>query len=116
MSLGTFVPLLQEYSPSCLTGHMARVFSMATNPIHQEFVATGSEDETIRLWRVKSDCSAVTACHAISPKSDPWMKVSWSDDGTLLAGGCSDGTACVSRLLPDGVCALLSRMNFFHDS
>lgn len=76
---------------------------MATNPIHQDFVATGSEDETIRLWRVKPDCSGITACHAISPKPDPWMKVTWSDNGKLLAGGCSDGTACVSKFLPEGM-------------
>jgi WD40 repeat protein len=70
-----------------LVGHSQRVWSVAFSPDGQ-WLASGSEDNTMRLWEVETGQQVRTfAGHASSVYS-----VAFSPDGRLLASGSADHT------------------------
>jgi WD40 repeat protein len=74
-------------SPRILKGHSDWVLSVAFSP-DGETVASGSFDQTIRLWhRASGECLKVLRGHK------NWIhSVAFSPDGQLLASGSSDQT------------------------
>jgi WD40 repeat protein len=80
-----------------LEGHEGRVFSIAFSPDNQQ-LATGSEDQTIRLW----DTTTGTCLSILSGHTKPVEAVAFSPNGKLLASGSDDGT--VRLWQRDGSC------------
>jgi len=94
-----------------LSGHEAEVFCCSWHP-HEELLASGSGDSTVRLWNFNSDAPAAhftnvppeskvldyvplpgrSASSAIEDDHDV-TTLEWSADGNLLATGCMDGIA-----------------------
>jgi WD40 repeat protein len=69
-----------------LRGHNDSVGSVAFSP-HGDLLATASDDQTIRLWKVGSSQMVTT----LSGHRDIIKDVDWSADGKLLATAASDG-------------------------
>ena len=68
------------------SGHTAHVFSLDLSPAGN-VLATGSVDETVRLWDVtRGTCMNVLPAH-----SDPVTSVRFSPDGTTVCSGSYDG-------------------------
>lgn len=69
-----------------LSGHTNYVFCVAFNP-QANMVASGSFDETVRVWDVKAGkCLKVLPAH-----SDPVTAVDFNRDGSLIVSGSYDG-------------------------
>jgi COMPASS component SWD3 len=67
-------------------GHSHFVFCCAFNP-RSNLIASGSFDESVRLWDAKNaKCARVLPAH-----SDPVSAVTFIVDGTLLASCSFDG-------------------------
>ncbi|MBC8481939.1 MAG: WD40 repeat domain-containing protein [Planctomycetes bacterium] len=70
-----------------LEGHTKGVTSISFSP-DGSLLASGSDDNTIRLWNVESRESIAT----LEGHTDDVNSVSFSPDGSLLASGSNDGT------------------------
>ena len=57
-------------------------------------LATSSADKTVRLW----DLDKLTATKTLSGLTDYVYAVAFSADGTLVAGGCYDGSVNVWKV------------------
>ena len=68
------------------SGHTAHVFSLDLSPAGN-VLATGSVDETVRLW----DVSRGTCMNVLPAHSDPVTSVRFSPDGTTVCSGSYDG-------------------------
>ncbi|KNE68343.1 hypothetical protein AMAG_13002 [Allomyces macrogynus ATCC 38327] len=69
-----------------LEGHTAQVFCVAFHP-QGHLLASGSFDETVRLWNAQTgECVRILPAH-----SDPVSTIDFSPDGTLLASASYDG-------------------------
>jgi WD40 repeat protein len=64
-----------------LTGHTSAVNSVAFCPTGQ-YIATGSSDQTAKLWRVSDGACVAT----ISDFKGDVLEIAWSPDGRYLAG------------------------------
>ncbi|EGB04045.1 hypothetical protein AURANDRAFT_59550 [Aureococcus anophagefferens] len=73
-----------------LAGHEAEVFCCSWHP-HDELLASGSGDSTVRLWDFPGGKTA--ACLNALPPQAKVTTLEWSTDGNLLATGCMDGIA-----------------------
>ncbi len=76
-----------------LKGHTGSVCSLAFSP-DGKFLASGSDDKTIKIWRV-SDGSIV---QTLKEHTDWVNSIAFSPDGKLLASGSRDGTIRLWRL------------------
>ena len=91
-----------------LSGHMAKTFNVAWNPLVRNLLASGSDDKTVRVWNVgpkeEASASSTSSCTRIlrGHKSRvrglrwhtevPWLLVSGSWDATLRLWDVRDGT------------------------
>ncbi|KAI0757679.1 WD40-repeat-containing domain protein [Daedaleopsis nitida] len=78
---------------SVLRGHAGEVCALAFS-VDGTHLATGSADQTVRLWRT-SDAACVASLAEHEAAVD---HVLFSDDGRLLVSGARDGTVCVRKM------------------
>ena len=71
-----------------LSGHTSWVWSVAFSPDGM-WLASGSGDQTVKLWDVASG----ELVRTLSGHTDPVRSVAFSPDGTRLASGSLDGTS-----------------------
>ncbi|MYG06378.1 hypothetical protein F4167_07140 [Candidatus Poribacteria bacterium] len=70
-----------------LTGHTLTVWSVAFSPDGLT-LASGSQDETIRLWNIATGAHIAT----LTGHTAPVKSVAFSSDGVTLASGSMDST------------------------
>ena len=75
-----------------LTGHTDTVHSVAFSPDGQT-LASGSDDNTVRLWNVSSPRHAKPLGAPLTGHTGPLWSVAFSPDGNMLAAGSADSTA-----------------------
>ena len=77
-----------------MVGHSAGVYSVALSPDGQ-YLASGSWDNNVKLWRVESgECARTMEGHSYDVHS-----VSFSPDGQYLASGSCDNTTTRCEIL-----------------
>jgi WD40 repeat protein len=74
-----------------LEGHEDRVTDVAFHPINPNWLASSSQDDTVRIWRLDA-CGAAKTCSqsVILPSTSNVWAVAFSPDGRLLASGGFD--------------------------
>lgn len=89
-------PQQQTYNWQCLhtlTGHKNLIYSVAFSP-NGEVVASGSDDKTIKLWRVEDGQEIVT----LTGHANSVYTVAFSPDGQMLASSSHDKTVKIWRM------------------
>ena len=89
--------------PSCvatLEGHSSSVWSVAFHPT-APVLATGSEGNTAKLWRLSSDNSSATCVATLQGHSASVCSVAFHPTAPVLATGSGDNTAKLWRLSSD---------------
>lgn len=71
-----------------ISGHGEAILATACSPETSSRVATGSGDNTARIW----DCDTGTPLHTLKGHTSWVLAVSWSPDGKFLATGSMDNT------------------------
>lgn len=87
-----------------LEGHEGRVFSIAFSPDSQQ-LATGSEDQTVRIW----DTATGTCLNTLKGHTKPVETILFSPNGEMIASGSDDATVrlwnlqgeCIATLTPN---------------
>ena len=77
-----------------LAGHSGSVWSVAFDPTGR-FVATGSNDNTAKVWRMSPDGAAATCVATLVGHSDCVESVAFDPTGRFVATGSWDSTAKV---------------------
>ncbi|KIW51254.1 hypothetical protein PV05_09993 [Exophiala xenobiotica] len=72
-----------------ISGHGEAILATAFSPETSSRMATGSGDNTARIW----DCDTGTPMHTLKGHTSWVLAVSWSPDGKILATGSMDNTA-----------------------
>ena len=83
-----------EASATCvatLAGHIDRVFSVAFDPTGR-FVATGSQDKTVKVWRMSPDGTAATCVATLAGHSNFVNSVAFDPTGRFVATSSGDIT------------------------
>ena len=89
--------------PVCVSmwrDYTSLVLSVAFHP-SAPYLATGSIDNTAKLWRLNADCSAVTCVSTLQGHSNWVCSVAFHPSAPYLATGSSDNTANLWRLNED---------------
>ncbi|KAF2456643.1 WD repeat-containing protein 5B [Lineolata rhizophorae] len=73
---------------AAVSGHGQPILAAQFSPASAARLATGSGDNTARVW----DCDTGTPLHTLKGHTSWVLAVSWSPDGTLLATGSNDAT------------------------
>ena len=84
-----------------LRGHISVVDSVAFHPTAL-LLATGSGDNTAKLWRFSPDGSTVRCVATLEGHEDAVISVAFHPRANLLATGSFDTTAKLWRFSPDG--------------
>ncbi|KAJ9604987.1 ribosome assembly [Cladophialophora chaetospira] len=71
-----------------IAGHGEAILATAFSPETSSRMATGSGDNTARIW----DCDTGTPLHTLKGHTSWVLAVSWSPDGKFLATGSMDNT------------------------
>jgi WD40 repeat protein len=87
-----------------LMGNIYRVISVAFHPT-APILATGSKDNTAKLWRFSSDGSTATCVATLAGHSDWVWSVAFHPTAPILATGSIDKTVKLWRLSPDSSAA-----------
>ena len=84
------------YEATCVAtlGHSDWVLSVAFDPTGR-FVATGSQDNTAKVWRMSPDGAAATCVATLAGHSDWVRSVAFDPTGRFVATGSGDNTAKV---------------------
>jgi WD40 repeat protein len=80
-----------------LIGHTSTVTSVAFSP-DGHTLASGSADETIRLWNVTNRVHPLLLGPLLTSRTGVLFSVSFSPDGRILANGSEDGTVQLWRV------------------
>ena len=94
---------LRKSSATCvatLAGHSCYVTSVAFHPT-APLLATGSWDNTVRLWLLSSDNSSATCVATLAAHSGSVLSVAFHPTAPLLATGSSDKTVRLWLLSSD---------------
>lgn len=75
-----------KQASAAFRGHLNFVFSVDFNP-RGNMIASGSFDESLRLWDVRSG----RAIRTIPAHSEPITSVQFNGDGSVVATGSYDG-------------------------
>ena len=81
---------------SMLRGHIHSVFSVAFHP-SAPYLATGSWDNTAKVWLLNADCSAATCVSTLQGLSRGVRSVAFHPSAPYLATGSEDSTAKLWR-------------------
>lgn len=73
---------------SSIPGHREAILTTAFSPVSSSILATGSGDNTARIW----DCETGTPRHTLDGHSGWVLVVNFSPDGSLLSTGGMDNT------------------------
>lgn len=114
------------FCAATLTGHGSTVWGLAWEPKEGRYLASSSDDQTIRLWRrlpgkgdVKFECAAVIEGHERSVYSISWAPAHEGGQGDLgwLASTGGDGTVLIWHIIVSGLLLLwllLHALNCLH--
>lgn len=92
--LPTPTPAISQQNPVAqLSGHTGKVLSIAFSP-DGRLLASGSVDNTLRLWRVED----WTLLRTMSGHAFPVLKFGFSPSGAMLATGSTDGLLRIWQL------------------
>jgi WD40 repeat protein len=83
----------------CLATLAGSSNSVAFHPTAR-LLATGSDDRTVKLWRLSPENSSAFCVATLTGHSEPVTSVAFDPTGTLLASGSEDNTAKLWRLSP----------------
>ena len=86
-----------------LKGHSRQVTSVAFHPT-APLLATGSEDSTVKLWRLKPDHSSATCLATLREHIYAVRSVAFHPTAPLLATGSNDKTVKLWRLSSNNSC------------
>jgi hypothetical protein len=89
---------------STLDGHSDSVYSVAFHPT-APLLATGSDDNTAKLWRFSADGSEATCVATLEGHSSIVLSVAFHPTAPLLATSYEDGTAKLWHFSADGSAA-----------
>ena len=82
----TGVPVAARITAPCvIAGHYARVFDVAFSPADSSLLASASDDDTCKVWRVSN--TGATQAASFHGHQDSVLRVSWAPAGSLLASG-----------------------------
>jgi WD40 repeat protein len=102
-----------------LADHHRPVTSIAFHPT-APLLATGSDDNTVKLWRLSSDNSSATCVATLKGHMDYVSSVAFHPRAPLLATGSKDTTVKLWQLSPDNLSATcmatLDRSNGGHSN
>jgi len=69
-----------------LTGHKTWVSSISWGPSTQHYFVSGSQDNTLKIWDIRSSAPL----HTVSEHTDKVLTVDWCEKGIIASGGADN--------------------------